>query len=375
VRLAACDVTDRKALALLLDSIADAHPLTAVVHAAGTLDDGMIGALTAERLDGVLAPKVDAAWHLHELTETSSLQAFVLLSSAAGVLGGLGQGNYAAANAFLDALAADRRARGLPGSSIAYGLWEQSSAMTESLSKADRSRIASSGLGTLSCGEGLELFDAAIGSEHALTLAAPLDLRALQAQARTGVLPVMLSGLVRVPKRRTDERSESLARRLSTIPEAEREATVVDLVHAQVAVVLGHDSPGAIEPQRTFKDLGFDSLAAVELRNRLAAMTGLRLPATLVFDYPTPAELTGNLLSRAAAGESGATGSAVVELNRLERALSSLALGDRERAQIAGRLQVLLSDLATGDEGENDHLELGSVDEVFAAMDRELGES
>jgi NADP-dependent 3-hydroxy acid dehydrogenase YdfG/acyl carrier protein len=377
VRIAACDVADRETLKTLVDSIPAEHPLTAVVHAAGVLDNGVIGSLTAERLDRALAPKADAAWYLHELTERSQLQAFVLFSSAAGMLGGPGQGNYAAANAFLDALAAYRRARGLPGSSVAWGLWEQASAMTEGLSETDRRRVASSGMGALSSERGLELFDAALGSEQALMLAAPLDLRVLRAQARTGVLPAMLGGLVRVPKRRSGEQGGSLARRLAATPEAEREGVVLDLVRTQVAAVLGHASSEAVEEQRAFKELGFDSLAAVELRNRLNSVTGLRLPATLVFDYPTPAALTGYLLDEVSTGDAaaiaGATASALVELNKLESTLSSLASDDLERAQIVRRLQALLSGLAADGVVDDDDLDTATVDEVFEAMDKEFG--
>jgi acyl transferase domain-containing protein len=300
VRIAACDVSDRDDLARLLESIAEAHPLGAVVHAAGALDDGMIDSLTAERLDGILDAKAGGALHLHELTAHMDLSMFVLFSSAAGMIGSPGQGNYAAANAFLDTLAEYRRARGLPGTSIAWGLWEQASAMTGGLSDADRSRMTRSGMGSISSERGLELFDDALGAGDTCMLAAPLDLRALRARARAGVLPALLAGLSRLPKRRASEHGASLARRLVGLPQAERERMVLDLVKAQAAAVLGHASPETIDAQRAFKELGFDSLAAVELRNRLSQATLLRLPATLVFDYPTSAALASHLLSEIA---------------------------------------------------------------------------
>jgi polyketide synthase 12/candicidin polyketide synthase FscB len=296
VRIVACDVSRREELEGLLASIAAEQPLSAVIHTAGMLDDGVIDSLTAQRLDRVLAPKADAAWHLHELTEHMDLQAFVLFSSGAGALGSPGQGNYAAANAFLDALAAHRLARGLPGSSMAWGLWEQASGMTGKMNEADISRMGRLGSGALSSERGLELFDSALRAGEALMLPIPLDLTALRTQARIGVLPAMLSGLVRVPRRRSSEHGASLARRLAMTPEAERESLVLELVKAQVSTVLGHASPEAIDPQRTFKELGFDSLTAVELRNRLNATIGLRLPATLVFDYPTTSAVTAHLL-------------------------------------------------------------------------------
>jgi acyl transferase domain-containing protein/acyl carrier protein len=380
VRVMACDVSDRNALKAVIDSVAAEHPLTAVVHTAGVLDDGVIGSLTGERLDGVLAAKADAAWYLHELTERSELRAFVLFSSAAGMLGGPGQGNYAAANAFLDGLAAHRRARDLPGSSIAWGLWQEASTMTEDLSEADRTRMARSGMGVLSSDRGLALFDAALDSEQALVLAAALDLRELRAQARTGVLPAMLSGLVRAPRRGSAEQGGSLAGRLAAAPEAEREGVALNLVRTEVAAVLGYPSPEAVDEHRAFKELGFDSLAAVELRNRLNAAAGLRLPATLVFDYPTSMALAGYLMDTVslrdtdAVATAGPTVSAVgVELNKLESVLSSFAADDLERAQIAGRLQALLSGLTADRVSGEDDLDATTVDEVYEAMDKEFG--
>ncbi len=296
VTIVACDVSDRGDLVRLLDSIPEKYPLRGVVHAAGVIDDGVIGSLTAERLDGLLAVKADAAWYLHELTEQMNLQAFVLFSSAAAVLGSPGQGNYAAANAFLDALAAHRRARGLPGSSLAWGLWEQTSEMTAVMGETDRSRMARSGLRVLPSGEGLHLFDGALDADEALMLPIRLDLMALRAQARMGVLPALFSDLVRVSTRRASDAGGSLARRLAVTPEVEHEGIVLELVRAQVATILKYASPEAVDTQRTFKELGFDSLTGVELRNHLSAATGLRLPATLVFDYPTIAAASSHLL-------------------------------------------------------------------------------
>jgi polyketide synthase 12 len=285
VRIVACDVSDRQSVASMLEAIDERHPLSAVVHASGVLEDSVIESLTAAQLDRVLSAKAAAAWILHELTEHLPLCAFVLFSSAAGLLGGPGQANYAAANTFLDALAAYRRARGLVGVSMAWGLWEESSGMTGSLSAADRARMTRSGMGVLSCERGLELFDACLAGEEALVLAAPLETSSLRVQASMDMLPPIFSGLVRVPRRRTRKLGKgSLAARLAATPEADREQIAVELVLAQVATVLGHASAETIDPQRSFKDLGFDSLAAVELRNRLSVATGLHLPVTIVFD-------------------------------------------------------------------------------------------
>ncbi len=296
VRVVACDVSDREQLRRVVES---AGELDAVIHAAGVLDDGVIGSLTVERLEGVLAAKADAAWHLHELTAHHDLKAFVLFSSAAGVLGSPGQGNYAAANAFLDALAAHRRAQGLPAVSIGWGLWEQASELTSDLDDAARARMTRAGLRPLNAEEGLQLFDTALAGEQPTVLATPIDRATLRDLAREEALPAILTGLVRAPRHRTGQQAQrgSLARRLAGTPERDHPNVVLDLISSQAAAVLGHTSPSAIDPNRSFKDLGFDSLGAVELRNRLSAQTGLRLPASLIFDHPTPKTLARYLLA------------------------------------------------------------------------------
>ncbi|MFE5126526.1 type I polyketide synthase, partial [Streptomyces sp. NPDC056669] len=300
VRWAACDVADRGALAETLAALPADHPLTAVVHTAGVLDDGVIGSLTPERLARVLRPKVDAAWNLHELTRDLDLTAFVLFSSAAGVFGAAGQGNYAAANAYLDALAQHRTALGLPGTSLAWGLWAaESGGMAGELDQADVSRMSRGGVAALATDEGKELFDAAGRAGEALLVPVRLDLAAARAEAAsTGAVAPLMSGLVRVPARRTAEGTAgtgALAQRLARLNDTERLETLLELVRTQVAAVLGYGTADSVDPDRAFRDLGFDSLTAVELRNRLNAVTGMRLPATLVFDYPTSLVLAEHL--------------------------------------------------------------------------------
>ena len=296
VRIAACDVADRAQLELLLETVENDHPLTVVVHAAGVLEDGVLESLGAEELDRVLAPKLDGALHLHQLTADRELAAFVMFSSAAALLGSPGQSNYAAANSFLDALAGYRRARGLPAMSLAWGLWAETGGMAGRLDEADLTRLTRTGLIALSAEEGLELLDAAIASGKALALPIRLDTRALRAQAMDGSLPAVLRDLVQVPVRRTGGATGALARRLASMPEDEREAAVLEVVRTEAATVLGHASQAAIGAQRPLRELGFDSLMAVELRNRLNSVTGLRLPTTLVFDYPSPAALASYLV-------------------------------------------------------------------------------
>ncbi|MBO4210401.1 type I polyketide synthase, partial [Micromonospora echinofusca] len=298
VRVEACDVSDRAGLAAVVAGI---DGLSGVVHAAGVLDDGVLDALTPERVAGVFGPKVDAAWHLHELTRDLDLSAFVLFSSAAGVLGNAGQGNYAAANSFLDGLARYRVGLGLPAVSLAWGLWEHG--MADTLGEHDLRRLAESGTPPLPTGAGLALFDTAVATGDAVLVPIRIDARALGAQSE---IPRLLSGLARGRSRRTAQVAEgatSLVQQLAPLGKAERESALVELVRAEVAGVLGHASVDAVESGRAFKELGFDSLTGVELRNRLSVVTGLRLPATLVFDHPSAVALARFLGSELFGGD------------------------------------------------------------------------
>ncbi|MFD8940267.1 type I polyketide synthase, partial [Streptomyces sp. NPDC059578] len=298
-RVVACDVSDREQLAAVL--AAAERPLTGVVHTAGVLDDGLVESLTAEQIGRVMRPKVDAAWHLHELTADADLSAFIVFSSMAALMGSPGQGNYAAANAALDALAATRRATGLPATSLAWGLWSQSEGMGAGLGQAELARLERMGLSALTVETGLALFDQALEADATVVVPTELDTAVLRVQARAGLLPPLLRGLVKVlPK--SESQTGALAQRLAEVPEAERERIVLELVQAQVASVLGHASAASVEPERAFKDLGFDSLSAVELRNRLTKVTGARLPATLVFDHPSPAAVARFLMLQVTVG-------------------------------------------------------------------------
>ncbi|OLZ74769.1 hypothetical protein AV521_04065 [Streptomyces sp. IMTB 2501] len=295
----ACDVADRAALTAVLDAVPADRPLTAVIHAAGVLADGVLGSLTAERIDTVFRPKVDAAWNLHELTADLDLSAFVLFSSSAATLGSPGQANYAAANAYLDALAAHRRALGLPAHSLAWGLWAQAGGMTGTLDETDLTRIARGGVAPLETAEGVALFDAAVRGDDPAVLPVKLDMASLRAQGE-GLAPLFRA---LVPVRRAGAATgqsatggaDALRERLAGLLEGEREPFLTELVQNHVATILGYRSAQDVGRTLAFKELGFDSLAAVELRNRLTAATGLRLPATLVFDHPTPTELAGYL--------------------------------------------------------------------------------
>ncbi|MEW9534728.1 SDR family NAD(P)-dependent oxidoreductase, partial [Microbispora sp. NPDC049125] len=369
VEITACDAADRDALAGVLAAIPAVHPLTAVVHTAGVLDDGVVSALTLERLDTVLRPKVDAAFHLHELTRHMDLAMFVLFSSAAGVFGNAGQANYAAANAFLDALAQHRTAMGLPGLSLAWGLWAEGGGMGGGLGQDDVLRMNRSGVTGLSAAEGLALFDAAQTAGAPALVPIRLNLAAM-----AGV-PIM-RGLVRAPSRRTADTGVALSARLAGLTGPEQAKALLELVRAQAAAVLGHAGPDAVEPGRGFMESGFDSLTAVELRNRLGAAVGLRLPATLLFDYPTPAALAEHLRAEIQPEAATSIAPVLAELDRLETAFSTAALDASARAGIAARLKALLSgcdEAAPDGAAVTDKLRSATDDEIFNFIDNELG--
>ncbi|MET9606159.1 type I polyketide synthase [Streptomyces sp. NPDC006512] len=299
VTWAACDAADRDALAAVLSAVPAEHPLTTVVHTAGVIDDGVIDALTPERLDTVLRPKAVAALHLHELTRDLPVTAFVLFSAIAGTLGAAGQANYACANVFLDALAQYRHHQGLPATALAWGLWADASGITGALDETQLRRMEQHGMGALTATDGTTLLDAALASGRPVLLPARLNPAALRAAAAPGpVAPVFRDLLGPAGRRTARTRADAgtpLAERLTGLTRPEQDRTLLDLVRSQAATVLGHSSAEPVEPAKAFKDLGFDSLTAVELRNRLATATGLRLATTLVFDHPSPTALARQL--------------------------------------------------------------------------------
>ncbi|OLZ58439.1 type I polyketide synthase [Amycolatopsis keratiniphila] len=369
VTVAACDVADPDAVRALLA----AHPVTAVVHAAAVLDDGLVDGLTPERLGTVLAPKADGARVLHELA--GPVRRFVTFSSAAGVFGNPGQAGYAAANAYADALMLRRRAEGLPGVSLAWGFWAERSKLTGELDDTDVRRMVRAGVTALSTEEGLALFDAAVAGEDGLLVPAKIDLTAFRGRPATEI-PALLRGLVRVPARRAGEAAgtaEALKRDLAGKPEAERVRLLEEVVRIRVAAVLGHESADAIAGDRGFLELGFDSLTAVELRNRLAEATGLRLPPTLVFDRPNAGALAAYLAAELASEAAGPGLDA--ELDRFAAALTAAGPGEAERARLAARLRALLGTLQGGEDpaGEIDgKLESADDEEMFAFIDNVL---
>ncbi|MEV8319539.1 type I polyketide synthase [Streptomyces sp. NPDC059900] len=377
VTLAACDVADRGALADALARVPGEHPLTGVVHTAGVAEDGVLSEMSQEQLERVLRPKVDGAWNLHELTRELDLKAFVLYSSLAGLFGTAGQANYAAGNTFLDALAAMRRAQGLPAVSMVWGLWEESSGISGELSEVDLRRLSRMGLRALPSAEAMGLFDAALTSDEPVVALTGVDTGALR--ARGDGVPALLQGLVPASRKRrspgggdTGGEAESLGARLASLSPDERGRVLTDLVRGVVAGILGHEDPREIETDRAFQELGFDSLNAVELRNRLNALSGLRLANTVVFDYPSVDALARLLDGQLTVKDVPAPNTLLTTLGGLEEGIRGVGDDDALRRQITEQLQRLLELTGAGlgeDPDSADDLDSASDEELFALID------
>ncbi|MFJ9698005.1 SDR family NAD(P)-dependent oxidoreductase, partial [Kitasatospora sp. NPDC101183] len=381
----AADAADLDALTAALDTVPAEHPLTAVVHAAGILDDATLANLTPQHLHTVLRPKIDAAWNLHHTTRHHNLTAFLLLSSAAGTLGTPGQANYAAANAALDALAHHRHTHGQPATSIAYGLWNDTSTLT---THADHTRMSRGGVLPLSTEHGLALLDDALAAHQPVVTALRLDGGASE-------VPALLQGVLRAPLRKAATATGApagpdLKERLTGLPGARQRRLVLDLVRAEAAAVLAHPDPDRLAPDQPFKDLGFDSLTAVELRNRLRTATGLPLPTTLVFDHPTPEALAAAVLAELAPEPASANTAVLEGIEQLEALLGEFtvatgepdgASGPRGREEVTARLRALLrgwDDARSGTGVQEDldalvDLDTADDDELLSALERELG--
>ncbi|MEU9348147.1 SDR family NAD(P)-dependent oxidoreductase [Streptomyces sp. NPDC048278] len=371
VSVRACDVTDRAALADVLAAVHADHPLTAVVHTAGALDDGVIESLTPQRLDTVTGPKLDAARHLHELTRGANLAVFALFSSAAGLLGAPGQGNYAAANTFLDALAHHRTAHGLPSVSLAWGPWSERSGLTSHLGDAALRRKARRGVLGLSTEEGLALFDAALGTGEPVAVPVRFDTTALRGSRLPLLHGVLGTPIGRAVRSTGDPRS--LTRRLLPLPPGERHQALVDLVRGHAAAVLGVAGPDEITARRGIQELGFDSLTGVELRNRLKAATGLHLSATVVFDYPSAFALGEFLHAQLVPdGEADPQGVFAV-LHGLESALAGLASDSPARARVMARLKTLASAEDGAPPADGRALDTATDDALFHMVDDQAG--
>jgi acyl transferase domain-containing protein/acyl carrier protein len=385
VTLAACDISDRAAVAALLTGLRD-EPLRTVVHAAGIVQATPIADMSLDECAAVLAAKARGAAHLDELLGELGLEdgldAFVLFSSNAGVWGSGGQAAYAAANAFLDALAQDRRARGRTATSIAWGAWSGGGMAAD---PAAEEALRRRGVLAMPPGRALDALRRSLEHDETLVTVTDVDWERFATTFAAARPRPLLAELATAPDPGAEAGStpgSTAGDRLAAMPSAEREAALLDLVRSSVAAVLGHDGSASIDVGRPFKDLGFDSLTSVELRNRLASATGLTLPATLVFDYPTPLDLTGLLTAGFAGDEPGeqAPDQAVLEeLDKLEAGISALS-PDHDLDAVQARLRSLLSTLGarsatSGDEPVTRKLETATDDELFEFIHREFGRS
>ncbi|MFJ5227415.1 type I polyketide synthase [Streptomyces sp. NPDC088400] len=388
IRIVSADLARRDETVDVLAQVGADHPLTGVVHAAGIADDGVIGSLTPDRVERVMAAKADAAWHLHELTRDADLAMFTLFSSASGVLGSPGQANYAAANTFLDALAEHRRAQGLAAQSLSWGLWARRSAISGHLTDADLARVARSGMVPLGDEHGLRLLDEArdrCGRAHAVpVLLTPGHRHTHPLLAHLGGP----SGPARTAARGGGAGAPSvpLAERLRELSAEEQRRMLLTLVREQSAAALGHDSLDAIGARKPFKDLGFDSLTGVDVRNRLGATTGATLRATAVFDFPTPTALADHLWELLRPDDGTGEPPIIADLARLEAALTQAPDSGDLRDAITVRLEEILwtwRDRTKGgpvtEEADEDpaateeDLAAATDDEMFALIDEELG--
>ncbi|WP_315833555.1 type I polyketide synthase [Bradyrhizobium prioriisuperbiae] len=335
VTVSSADVSERSAVHGLLAAIPSELPLRGVVHAAGISDIGMLVQQSAERFARVMAAKVGGACHLDAETRGLDLDVFVLFSSVASTIVPAGLGGYAAANACLDALAARRRAAGLPGQSLAWGPWTDASSkaagLASGLDRVRQVRLAKSGLGSVDPLHGIALFKAALGRSEAQLLPVPLDLGVLR-KSFEGTVPPLWRELVRSPRRATAApRRGGWAAELALLLEKDRAAAVIEVVRGEVARVLSLGAADAVESERPLKELGLDSLMAVVLRNALGKRAGARLPATLAFDYQTPAAIARYLLERVLSAQGVATNESLPEISRR----------GREKTDWVGRVYVL----------------------------------
>ncbi|MBQ0897940.1 SDR family NAD(P)-dependent oxidoreductase, partial [Micromonospora sp. U56] len=359
VTVATCDLTDREAVAALLDSIPEEHPLTAVVHAPAVREESLLATTAPEAFAAALRATVDPAWHLHELTADRPLAAFVLVSSAAGLMFGAGRPATAAAATYLDALAAHRAARELPATALAFGAWAAGPPWLDRM-----------GLHPLGVAEGLALVDRALGQTTPALVPVRLNVAALRA---TGdALPALLRQVVRLPARRVAPTGPDLTHRLAGLPDDHRDRFLLELVRTHVAAVLGHPDWRSVEPDRAFQDLGFDSLAAVELRRTLSEACGRWLSPTLVFDYPTSRELAAHLAAELGARDVAGDDPVLTELDRLAALLAGPTDGDP--ARVTARLEAVLREWRTrhdpaAPDGTDDDLAMATDDELFAVLD------
>ncbi|MES4904969.1 MULTISPECIES: type I polyketide synthase [unclassified Streptomyces] len=384
VTVAACDAADREAMRCVLEAIPDEHPLSTVIHAAGVSEQELIADVDDAHLDRMLAPKALAARHLHELTQHLDLSAFIMFSSVTASWGSGGQAAYAAANAYLDALAEHRRGLGLPATSVAWGLWG-AVGMATSAEEIDFFRRR--GIHPLDPDLAVASLQQAVERREAGAVIAAVDWRrflasftALRPSPLLSDLPEAATARTEEPSRASEEEADPLRRKLAGSPPAERHHILVRHVQAHAASTLGHDDADAVPPTKPFQELGFDSITAVQLRDRLNAGTGLRLPTTVLFDYPSAEELArhlhGLLGAEAASGEQ----QLMSELDGWDAGHAPDAVDEAARARIAARLRLLADKWAdpartAGAAGSHHDLETATAEEIFDLITTEFGKS
>jgi len=296
------DVADAECIRSIMAIFKEDRPLRGIVHAAGVVDSGVLSSMTPQRCETTIAPKMYGAWNLHQATQHVDMDLFMMFSSISGVMGMPGLANYAASNSFLDALAHFRRAQGLPATSVAYGTWAGDGGMASKLASATLSHLAQYGLDPLPPDEGLDLFRQAVVGGRPLTMAAALDLGRLRVyleDQRGGIPPLLRSLLSRdshVAKSSSHGR-RSLHELLSEAEPRQHAGMVLVMVRQVVAKALGFTHATDVEIDRPLKDIGIDSLTAVQMRNHLATLTGLKLSVNIVFLHPTLRTLSRFLLS------------------------------------------------------------------------------
>ncbi|MEU5869269.1 beta-ketoacyl reductase, partial [Nonomuraea sp. NPDC047529] len=381
VDIIACDLSDPTQIAALLQRIPARHPLTAIYHTAGILNDATLTTLNPAQTDQVLQPKADAAWHLHQATTSLGLDLaqFVLYSSSAATLDSAGQGNYSAANAFLDALAVHRTRLGLPAQSLAWGMWDpRTGGMTHQLATHDLQRLTRSGFTAMDAHHGMNLLDTAQATPEPFLIPLPIDRRALA--TRPDGVPAILRALTPAPKRRTAEAAPApetrtpLEQRLAGLPVAEQEQIVLSVVRSEVAAVVGHASGDQVDLDKSLSELGFDSLTSVELRNRLSQVTGLRLSATLVFDHPTAAAIAEHVGDQVLPKKESVESRAMHNLDELGRLLKEISADGEAATALTVRLQKLMDDWRGGrpQANKDGDVRTADADELFTMIDEGL---
>ncbi|MET9487045.1 type I polyketide synthase [Nocardia sp. NPDC006630] len=340
VRVAACDASDRDALAAVIAQVPAAHPIGAVVHLAATLADATFAALTTGHLDAVLPAKANGAWYLHELTQHLDLSMFVLFSSAAGTFGAAGQANYGAANVFLDSLARHRYYRGLPATAMAWGWWAEDTSNTGGMDEKDRARLGRMGITPIPTAEALGLFDAALRTGQPYALPIGMDLSLLRMAQSVAELPPFFRALLHARPRATQQMGDptQLAKRLAGLSPSEQHETVIELLKTPISMVLGYSSPDAVQPDREFTEMGIDSLSSIELGTHLRALTGVKLANSVIFQYPTVSLLARHVMDQITPEDAELADPIIAEVEMLLERLSAIHDGGPVPEELMARL-------------------------------------